>query len=231
MGNIAVITARSGSKGLKDKNIKLLNGKPLMAYTIEAAKQSGCFACIHVSTDSEEYATIARKYGAEVPFLRDSRLASDTTGSWEVVRAVIDKYGQNGMRFEKAMLLQPTSPLRTAEDIKNAFTLMADKNADTVVGVCEMDHSPLWSNTLPKDGNMSGFKSKTFLMSRQQLPVYYRINGAVYLVNVDYLMKEGELYGKDSYAYIMPKERSIDIDSLFDLLLVETYIRQKSINS
>lgn len=228
MGNIAVITARSGSKGLKDKNIKLLNGKPLMAYTIEAARQSGCFDCIHVSTDSEEYARIAQQYGAEVPFLRNAELASDSAGSWEVVRAVIDRYGQSAKQFEKAMLLQPTSPLRTSEDIRNAFALMEDKNAKTVVGVCEMDHSPLWSNTLPEDKNMNGFQSESFLIPRQQLPVYYRINGAVYLVDVDYLMNEGELYGQDSYAYIMPKERSVDIDDLFDLLLVETYMRQSS---
>ena len=228
MGNIAVITARSGSKGLKDKNIRLLNGKPLLAYTIEAAKQSGCFACIHVSTDSAEYARIAQDYGAEVPFLRDAELASDTAGSWDVVRAVIDRYAKNGKKFEKAMLLQPTSPLRTAEDIQNAFTQMEDKHAETVVGVCEMDHSPLWSNTLPDDRNMNGFQSESFLIPRQQLPVYYRINGAIYLVNVDYLMKKGDLYGQDSYAYIMPKERSVDIDDLLDLLLVETYMRECS---
>lgn len=228
MGNIAVITARSGSKGLKDKNIKSLNGKPLMAYTIEAAKQSGCFDCVHVSTDSEEYAKIARQYGADVPFLRDARLASDTAGSWEVVRAVIDRYGQSSRKFEKAMLLQPTSPLRTAEDIQNAFALMADKKAEAVVGVCEMDHSPLWSNTLPEDRNMNGFQKESFLIPRQQLPVYYRINGAIYLVNVDYLMKKGELYGRNSYAYLMPKERSVDIDDAFDLLLVETYMRERS---
>lgn len=226
MGNIAVITARSGSKGLKDKNIKLLKGKPLMAYTIEAAKQSGCFDCIHVSTDSEEYAEIAREYGAEVPFLREVQLASDTAGSWEVVRAVIDRYCQDGAQFEKAMLLQPTSPLRTAADIQNAFTLMADKDAQTVVGVCEMDHSPLWSNTLPKDHNMNGFQKESFLIPRQQLPVYYRINGAIYLVHADYLMNGGDLYGQRSYAYVMPKERSVDVDDLFDFLLVETYMRQ-----
>ena len=133
---IAVITARSGSKGLKDKNIKLLNGKPLMAYTIEAAKQSGCFDCVHVSTDSEVYAEIARDYGAEVPFLRDEELASDTSSSWDVMRSVIRRYQQYGQSFDQAMLLQPTSPLRTAEDIQEIFRLMEDKKAKVVVGVC-----------------------------------------------------------------------------------------------
>lgn len=228
MGNIAVVTARCGSKGLKDKNIKSLYGKPLMAYTIEAAKQSGCFECVHVSTDSEKYAEIAKEYGADVPFLRDVGLASDTAGSWDVVRAVIDRYGQSGMSFKNVMLLQPTSPLRTSADIQNAFAVMEDKHAETVVGVCEMDHSPLWSNTLPEDGNMNGFQNESFLIPRQQLPVYYRINGALYLVKVDYLMKKENLYGRRSYAYIMPKERSVDIDDLFDFTLVETYMRESS---
>lgn len=231
MKKIAVITARSGSKGLKDKNIKLLNGKPLMAYTIEAARQSGCFDCVHVSTDSEAYAEIAREYGAEVPFLRDEELASDTSSSWDVMRSVMHRYQQCGRHFDQAMLLQPTSPLRTAEDIQEIFKLMEDKKAKVVVGVCEMDHSPLWSNTLPEDGNMNGFQTQAFLIPRQQLPVYYRINGAAYLIDVDYLMENGQLYGKDSYAYVMPKERSVDIDDQFDFLLVETYMRGIKVNT
>lgn len=231
MKKIAVITARSGSKGLKDKNIKLLNGKPLMAYTIEAARRSECFDCVHVSTDSEAYAEIAREYGAEVPFLRDEELASDTSSSWDVMRSVMRRYQQCGRHFDQAMLLQPTSPLRTAEDIQEIFKLMEDKKAKVVVGVCEMDHSPLWSNTLPEDGNMNGFQTQAFLIPRQQLPVYYRINGAAYLIDVDYLMENGQLYGKDSYAYVMPKERSVDIDDQFDFLLVETYMRGIKVNT
>ncbi len=230
MGNIAVITARSGSKGLRHKNIKLLNGKPLMAYTIEAAKLSGYFDCIHVSTDSEEYAGIARNYGADVPFLRDAELAADTVGSWDVVRSVLNQYRQNGQVFERVMLLQPTSPLRNAEDIRNAFLIMDEKQADSVIGVCEMDHSPLWSNILPEDGNMDGFLRQA-VVPRQQIPVYYRINGAVYLIDTEFLMNNGDLYGKHSYAYVMPKERSVDIDDMFDFLLVETYMNRNTINN
>ena len=224
MKNIAVITARSGSKGLKDKNIRLLNGKPLMAYSIEAAKQSGCFDCIHVSTDSEEYAQIAIQYGAEVPFLRDEELASDSSDCWDAVRDVLCKYEKRGQRFDRVMLLQPTSPLRTAQDIQNAFSLIEKRGSEAIIGVCEMEHSPLWSNTLPEDGNMKGFQSAEFELPRQQLPVYYRINGAIYLVNVGFLMRHGNLYDQDSYAYIMPNERSVDIDSIVDFLLVETYL-------
>lgn len=226
MRNIAVITARSGSKGLKDKNIKLLNGKPLMAYSIEAAKMSGCFDCIHVSTDSEEYARIAKEYGAEVPFLRDENLASDTADCWDVVRSVLHKYERRGKYFERVMLLQPTSPLRDAEDIQNAFSLMREKKSEAIIGVCEMEHTPLWSNVLPKDKNMQGFQKPEYEVPRQQLPVHYRINGAIYLVNTDFLMKYGNLYDKDSYAYIMPKNRSVDIDNIMDFLLVELYMRE-----
>lgn len=231
MGNIAVVTARSGSKGLKDKNIKLLNGKPLISYSIEAAKLSGCFDCIHVSTDSEEYARIAKECGAEVPFLRDKSLATDTADCWDAVRDVLLKYDQRGQHFERVMLLQPTSPLRNAEDILNAFSLMKVKESEAVIGVCEMEHSPLWSNTLPEDQNMEGFQKPEYEIPRQQLPIYYRINGAIYLVNTDYLMKHGNLYDKNSYAYIMPKERSIDVDSIVDFLLAEAYIRENYINS
>ncbi len=229
MKAIAIITARSGSKGLKDKNIKILNGKPLIAYTIEAAMSSGCFDCVHVSTDSLEYAEIAKQYGAEVPFLREKNLASDTASSWDVMRSVIEKYACMGQDFKCAMLLQPTSPLRTAEDIQNAFVLLNEKNAEAVIGVCEIEHSPLWCNVLQEDGNMKGFLKTEYRVPRQQLPVYYRINGAIYLVNTDFLMKHGNVFDKDSYAYIMPKERSVDIDSMVDFLFVEAYMREMNL--
>ena len=106
MKHLAVITARSGSKGLKDKNIKLLEGKPLLVYSIEAARQSGKFDCIHVSTDSEKYAQIAREHGADVPFLRDAALATDTAGTWDVLRAVVQQYAAIGQQFDTITLLQ-----------------------------------------------------------------------------------------------------------------------------
>ena len=223
--HIAIIPARSGSKGLKDKNIKLLADKPMVAYTIEAAKQSGIFDCVHVSTDSDEYARIAREYGADVPFLRSDELSSDTAGSWDVVRWTMAQYAKLGQVFDCVTLLQPTSPLRTDEDIQNAYRLLQEKQADAVVGVCEMDHSPLWSNTLPEDGNMNGFLDRAANAGRQKLPVYYRINGAVYMMKAALLTQaENALYGEGTYAYIMPKQRSIDIDDEFDFAIAETII-------
>lgn len=222
MRNIAIIPARSGSKGLKDKNIRLLAKKPMMAYTIEAAKQSGIFDCVHVSTDSKEYARIAQEYGADVPFLRNEELSGDTAGSWEVVRWTLEQYIRLGQTFDCVALLQPTSPLRTAEDIQNAYRIMQEKQADAVVGVCEMDHSPVWSNTLPEDGNMDGFLDRAANIGRQNLPVYYRINGAVYLAKSTILPNaETALYGAGTYAYVMPKQRSIDIDDVFDFTVAE----------
>ena len=128
MKNIAIITARSGSKGLKDKNIKELNGKPLMAYTIEAALESKQFETVMVSTDSEEYAKIARKYGAEVPFLRSEKTSSDEAGSWDVILEVLENYAELGKMYDTVCLLQPTSPLRKVDDIINSYKILEEKN-------------------------------------------------------------------------------------------------------
>lgn len=121
MRHIAIVPARSGSKGLKDKNIKLLNGKPLLAYTIEAAQKSGCYSKIIVSTDSEKYARIAKQYGAEVPFLRNAETATDYASSWEVVKEMLNRLQAQREEFDTFTLLQPTSPMRTSRDIKKAF--------------------------------------------------------------------------------------------------------------
>ena len=228
MTSIAIIPARSGSKGLPDKNIKLLHDKPLLAYSIEAAEKSGLFDCIHVSTDSERYEQIAREYGADVPFLRNEELSGDTAGSWDVVRWVLRQYAARGQRFDIVTLLQPTSPLREAEDIKQAYHLFEEKAADAVVSVCEMDHSPLWSNTLPEDGRMDGFLDQVADAGRQQLPTYYRINGAIYMLRTA-LLAEGApgLYREGTYAYVMPKERSVDIDDALDFAIAETILKMR----
>ena len=137
MSNIAIIPARSGSKGLKDKNIKELCGKPLFAYSIEAALKSSCFDEVMVSTDSEKYAEIARRYGASVPFLRSVSTSSDIASSWDMVDEVLAGYRDLGREFETFCLLQPTSPLRTAKDIIAAYKLYNDKASFSVVSVCE----------------------------------------------------------------------------------------------
>ena len=226
MKTIAIIPARSGSKGLTDKNIRPLYGRPLLGYSVIAAAQSKLFDCIHVSTDSEEYAQIARNYGADVPFLRTEELSSDTAGSWDVVRWVLEQYAARGQQYDCVMLLQPTSPLREAADIRRAYRLFEEKSADAVVSVCETDHSPLWCNRLPEDGSMTGFLDQVANVGRQQLPVYYRINGAIYMLRTE-LLSQGTpgLYKEGTYAYVMPKERSIDIDDEVDFEIAQVLMK------
>ncbi len=221
MRNLAVILARSGSKGLKDKNIKELNGKPLMAYTIEAAVASGKFDTVHVSTDSEQYAEIARKFGADVPFLRDAELAGDHASSWDALRSVVKEYEKRGNVFDTVTLLQPTSPLRDADNIRGAFEIFEEKQADSVVSVCEVDHSPLLCNVLDDSLSMDGFIDMSKVGRRQELSTYYRINGAIYIQKTKFLMEGASVYGEKSYAYIMDKRKSIDIDDSYDFLIAE----------
>lgn len=216
MKNIAIIPARSGSKGLKDKNIKLLNGKPLMWYSIQAALKSNCFDEVMVSTDSEKYANIARCSGASVPFLRSNEQSSDMARSWSVVNEVLNKYIENGQKFDTICLLQPTSPLRTASNIAEGYAMLEEKRADAITGVCEVTHSPLWAMVLPEDGSLTSFRKKFTDAPRQKMDRYYRINGALYIRKISY--KEGsiDILEKKEYAYIMSRNVSIDIDTIED---------------
>lgn len=232
MRNLAIIPARSGSKGLRDKNIKLLSGKPLLAYSIEAAKVSGLFDEIMVSTDSEAYAQLAVEWGASVPFLRSEALSDDLASSWDVVKDVIESYRKSGVEFDTVTLLQPTSPLRTAHDILKGFELMNEMDANVVVAVCEVDHSPLWANTLPEDFSMEQFLRPEIVgMPRQSIPTYYRINGALYIVKIDYLIKALNIYAEKSFAVVMSKESSVDIDDQLDFTIAEVLIHARNIES
>lgn len=225
MKNIAIIPARSGSKGLPDKNIKLLDGKPLLAYSVEAALKSGAFDVVHVSTDSEKYADIARKYGADVPFLRSAEASSDIASSWEAVREVIKNYAILGKNFDTFMLLQPTSPLRTAKDIVEAFECMTKKRANSIVSVCETEHSPLQCNILPADDSLGGFfRDEIKNLPRQMLKTFYRLNGAIYLAKTEFFLTVEDIYSESCYAYIMDKRRSIDIDEELDFDIAEAII-------
>ncbi len=226
---IAIIPARSGSKGLPDKNIRILNGKPLLAYSIGAAREAGIFDEIFLSTDSQEYANIAIQHGANVPFLRSDELATDAASTLDCVKEALDQYNTIGKQFDIFVILQPTSPLRTPQDIVAAVETMIVNNADTVVSVCEADHSPLWYNTLPESKSLNGFlRQEVLTKTRQELPTYYRINGAVYVVKTEYFARSQNIYDCNSFAYIMPKENSIDIDTLLDFSIAEYLLIQKN---
>lgn len=216
MKSIAIIPARSGSKGVRDKNIRDLCGKPLMAHTIEAALGSGEFGEVMVSTDSEQYAEIARKYGANVPFLRSAKTSGDSASSWDMVDEVLDGYAALGKTFDTFCLLQPTSPLRTKKDIQDAYGLFRAKAAFAVISVCEAEHSPLWCGHLPDNGEFVGFLQKEDILQRQSAGKFYRPNGAIYIADTGFFRKERFLYQKGCYAFIMPPEHSIDIDTELD---------------
>lgn len=228
MKRIAIIPARSGSKGLPDKNIKVFNGMPLMAWSIKAARDSGMFDEIMVSTDSEQYKDIAIKYGANVPFLRSSDKASDTASSWDTVKEVLNNYNEQlGLIYDDFCLLQPTSPLRTAEDIKKAYNVFEEKKADSVVSVCELEHSIKSINKIPQSGSLDGFYDSRENARRQDADKYYRLNGAIYIQKVKSLFDGCNLYGEKSYSFIMSKGHSLDIDDEYDFIMAEAVARAK----
>ena len=218
MKNIAIIPARSGSKGLPDKNIKLLCGKPLLAYSIEAALESMMFDTVHVSTDSEHYTQISKSFGADVPFLRSVENSSDAASSWDVVLEVLIRYAKLGIQFDNFMLLQPTSPLRRYDDITAAFATMKEKNANAIVSVCKGEYH----HTLPSGGGLTDFMQNEIKNNRRQdADNFYRINGAIYLANVAYFLEDQDIYRSACFAYIMDNKRSADIDDEFDFVLAE----------
>jgi len=221
MKNIAIIPARSGSKGLKNKNIKLMNGKPLISYSIAAAKESGMFDEIMVSTDSQKYAEIAIQYGARVPFLRSAENSSDTAGSWDMVLEVLNNYKKIGWEYDTVCLLQPTSPLRIGKDISDAYNDFKENNVDALTSVCEVDHSPLWTMTLDEDRMLTEYRKHSANVPRQKLDTYYRVNGAIYIRKIEYSKNGIELLDATEIAFIMDKIRSIDIDDELDFAVGE----------
>jgi len=210
---LAIIPARDGSKGLPGKNIRNLLGKPLIAWTIGQAKASKYIDKVVVSTDSRKIARVARKYKADIPFLRPKRLSTSRSKMIDVLTHALNFFKNRDSDFDLVILLQPTSPLRGHNDIDEAIRLFFRRRAKAVVSVCENEHPALWSNTLNAGGRMDNFKGTVISSkNRQEFPVYHRLNGAIYIAHVDYLLKNKGFLGKETYAYIMPSSRSVDID-------------------
>ena len=229
MNNLAIIPARSGSKGLVDKNIKDMNGYPLMSYSIKAAMESELFDVVHVSTDSAKYAGIALEYGADEPFLRSEEMSSDTADSWDAVVEVISKYKDLGKKFDMLTLLQPTSPIRCADDIKKAYELYKEKKADAIISVCESDHPIEWYHPLTSDDNMKFFATSEEKGSRRQdAETLYRMNGSIYMINMEYFMANPhDILRGEVFAYKMDRYSSIDIDTQFDFDVAEAIMKKK----
>jgi len=210
---LAIIPARGGSKRLPRKNVLDLAGKPLIAWTIEAALKSKYIDKVLVSSDDDEILAISRDYHANT-LERPEYLASDTATTFDAVKHAIEQNEQ----YDYIILLQATSPLRNSKHINEAIELLMEKEADAVISVCEMDHSPLWSNTLPTDGNMVGFLRDEVVNQRSQcLETYYRLNGAVYICETEKLLEEGSFFLKENiFSYEMCRKNSIDIDERID---------------
>lgn len=224
-GLVAVIPARGGSKRLPRKNLLPLGGKPLIRWSLEAARDSGVVDHLLVTSDDREILAEAEAFGA-FPLLRPAELATDTATTTDTLLHALDALEEHAIKPGRIMLLQPTSPLRTAEDICDAVRLFELKHADSVISVCVAEHSPLWFNTISPDGRMDNFLSQDVLNVRSQdLPTYYRLNGAVYLSGVDVFRRNNGFFMKNSHALIMPSERSVDIDTYFDYRLAECLLR------
>lgn len=206
---LALIPARSGSKGVKDKNIRDFRGLPLMAHSIQSALESGVCDEVFVCTDSEKYAHIAREYGASVPFLRSERSARDESKSIECVIEALGRYKEMGKSFDTLILLQPTSPLRSAKHIKEAYEKFLEYGED-LASVCESVENPLFMRRIENE-RLCNLLPLSSSVRRQDLQKCYVLNGAIY-VNAISRLNENTSFNDNPLSYVMSQEESLDID-------------------
>jgi N-acylneuraminate cytidylyltransferase len=224
---LAVIPARGGSKSVPHKNVRLLAGRPLIAWTIDAALRTVELDRIVVSTDSDEIANVARDCGAEVPFMRPIDLARDETpGIAPILHAVERVPG-----YDIVVALQPTSPLRESGDISRALKVCRDKNATSCISVCETREHPNWMKTLDPDGTLRSYDGESLITRRQDLPPVYRLNGAIYLAHTQPLLDSLSFYTRRTVGYVMPYVRSWDIDTDVDFEICEQLMGRGRIRS
>jgi CMP-N,N'-diacetyllegionaminic acid synthase len=229
---LGLITARGGSKGVPRKNIRLLCGKPLLAYTAETALKSQKFMRVILSTEDEEIAEIGRQYGLEVPFMRPAELAEDTTPTLPVVQYTLQKLEADGDRFDAICLLQPTNPLRRAVDIDNCIEILEKTNADSVVSILPVpaEYNPKWVYWQNGDGSLALSTGETEpIPRRQDLPAAYHRDGTIYLTRKD-VINSGSLYGLKIYGYEIETRYSANIDTEEDWRAVETVINNLRVN-
>ncbi len=222
MNAFALIPARGGSKGIPRKNIKLIGGKPLIVWTIEAALRSSLLSAVVVSTDDLEIADVARRAGAQVPFMRPAELAQDQTPGLDPVLHALNKLPQ----FDSVLLLQPTSPLRTTADIDACLQLALLHNAPSVVSVSETDTHPYWTYRVTEDQALRRFVDAEPIARRQDLPQAFALNGALYFADANWLRSSGTFVGPETLAYVMAKERSVDLDTPLDWKLAELLLKE-----
>lgn len=215
---LGVITARGGSKGLPGKNIRPFHGKPLLAWTIEDAKGSKLLTRCILSTDDEAIAEVGREFGADMPFMRPDEYATDTATSMQVMQHALTKLREeSGEEYDAAMFLQPTSPLRTPEDIDASIRLMIETGCDSVMSMVKLTNFTRYNLKKIEQGRIYPLidDEGSITKQRQTQPDAYKRNGAIYLTKTS-LLEKGEMFGEDSRAYVMSPERSVDIDTILD---------------
>jgi len=227
---LGIIPARGDSKGVPGKNIRLLGGMPLIRHTIKEAVKSKYIDKLILSTDSDEIADVCREAGLEIPFMRPAELAQDNSRAIDTYIYTLKRMETEfNYRADILVVLQPTSPLRTVEDIDGSIEMLINKGADSVISVCEVEHSPYWYKTLDKEHKIQPFTSCSDAnANRQELPSVYRPNGAVYVFRNELIVEKQTYYTDKTYAYIMPQERSIDIDTLLDFKIAGLLINGNS---
>jgi len=223
---LAVIPARGGSKGLPGKNVKKLAGKPLIAYTIEAALSSKEVTQIVISTDDEEIANVCSKYDVEIPFMRPEVLASDNALIVDTYTYTVDRINkEQNKNYQNMIALLPTCPLRNGNDIDSAVKIFKEKEADSVISYYEAPHPVQWYRYIDNNGVLrSVFQESDRLANRQEENITYLPNGAIYVFKMN-LLRENKYYSDKSYPYLMPSSRSIDIDTLNDFKMAECALK------
>jgi len=223
---LALVPARGGSKGVPRKNIRTIGGKPMIAWTIEAARGSKYIDRLILSSDDQAIIDIAVECGCEAPFVRPAELASDSADSMSVIRHAI---GVLPEQFEYLVLLQPTSPMRRTEDIDGAIERCVNGDAPACVSVCEADKSPFWMLRMDGQGVIHPlFPAHQIPYRRQDAPSVFALNGAVYVARTEHLRLGGTFLATGALGYPMPKERSLDIDTELDLAIVDFLLNRRS---
>lgn len=218
----ALIPARGGSKGIPRKNVKAIAGKPLIVWTIEAALRSPLLDAVVVSTDDPEIADVARRAGAQVPFMRPAELAQDQTPGIEPVLHALDQLPE----YDSVLLLQPTSPLRSTEDIDGCLGLAGHTNTPSIVSVCEADTHPYWTYRLTEGQALRRFVDSEPVARRQDLPQAFALNGAMYFAEANWLRRTKIFINSETLAYVMDRERSVDLDTPLDWKFAELLLKE-----
>ena len=225
MNIISIIPARGGSKGIPRKNIKLLNGKPLISYSIDASNSCSLIDDTYVSTEDAEISEISKGNNAEV-IERPDELAGDDSSSIDVILHVLDYLENRGELPDLFVLLQPTSPLRTSEDIEASINLFLESDCDSLVSVCELDHRALLNFSLEDGFLVQNNNESLFNSRRQDIPTHFSLNGAIYITTPEFIRKNKSFYSDKTIPHVMSKEKSIDIDTSFDFKLAEFLLNE-----